>query len=267
MKKLIPLITIAVFTIILISCKEKDNGPGNLMLFFNEKAEGEILQTDTLKYVNEAGNHYMINEVQYFISKFTLYFDNGESYTVKDNMGIHYIDSDISDTRYWSVPDDIPSGHVDSIVFIFGLDEADNQSNIFPNPPESNMFWPEELGGGYHYMKMNGKYINIGDTLAPFNFHLGIGQTYDTTGHITGFVQNHFKVSFPLVLMSSLFVDVKPGQTTELILTMNIESWFATPNTWDFNTMGGMMMQNQEALEAACENGRDVFSIGAIYED
>jgi hypothetical protein len=265
MKKIFTIITIAVTLIILNSCKENENDPGNIWLAFNEKVDGELLQTDTLKYVNEAGNHYMITEVQYFISKFTLYFNNGESYTVKDNMGIHYIDSDISDTRYWTVPDDIPSGHVDSIVFVFGLDEADNQSYIFINPPETNMFWPEELGGGYHYMKLNGKYLDTANAQAPFNFHLGIGQTYDTTGQVTGFVQNYFKVSFPLVMMSSLFVDVKPGQTTELILTMNIESWFATPNTWDFNTMGGMMMQNQAALQAACENGRDVFSLGTLY--
>jgi hypothetical protein len=266
MKKIIPLITIAIFFTMINSCKEKDDGPGSIRLTFEEKVDGELLQTDTLKYVNEAGNLYMISEVQYFISKFTLYFNNGESYTVRDEMGIHYIDSDIPDTKYWDIPDEIPSGSVDSIVFVFGLDEADNQSNIFPDPPESNMFWPEQLGGGYHYMKLNGKYQDTTGMLAPLNFHLGIGQIYDTAGQVTGFVQNYFKVSFPLVMMSSLFVEVKPGQTTGLILTMNIDSWFATPNTWDFNTMGGMMMQNQAALEAACENGKDVFSIGALYE-
>lgn len=267
MKKITILTIVAILFLFLNSCNEKENEPGYIMLTFNEKVDGELLQTDTLKYVNEAGNHYMITEVQYFISKFTLYFNNGESYTVIDNLGIHYIDSDISDTRYWAVPYNIPSGHVDSIVFIFGLDEADNQSYIFPNPPESNMFWPEELGGGYHYMKLNGKYLDTTGVQAPFNYHLGIGQTYDTTGQVTGFIQNYFNVSFPLFMMSSIYVDIIPGQTTELILTMNIESWFATPNTWDFNTMGGMMMQNQEALEAACENGRDVFSIGVVYED
>jgi hypothetical protein len=250
----------------LTSCKEKDNGPGSIKLSFNEKVDGELLQTDTLKYVNEAGNHYLVSEVQYFISKFTLYFDNGGSYTVKDDMGIHYTDTDIPETKYWDIPDEIPSGHVDSIVFVFGLDEADNKSNIFPNPPESNMFWPDQLGGGYHYMKLNGKYLDNSGELAPFNFHLGIGQIYDTTGHVTGFVQNYFKVSFPLVKMSSLFVDVKPDRTTNLILTMNIDSWFNTPNTWDFNTMGIMMMQDQEAMHAACENGRDVFTLGVLYE-
>lgn len=266
MNKLIAYSITAIFLSMLNSCKEKDDGPGSLRLFFNEIVDGELLQADTLKYVNEAGNHYLVSEVQYFISKLTLYFSNGNSYTIQDNMGIHYIDSDISETKSWIIPDEIPAGYVDSVVFIFGLDEADNQSNIFPNSPESNMFWPEQLGGGYHYMKLNGKYLDTAGVQAPFNFHLGIGQIYDTTGQVTGFVQNYFKVSFPLAMMSSLQVIVKPGQTTALILTMNIESWFATPHTWDFNIMGGMMMQNQEALEKACENGIDVFSIGAMYE-
>ncbi len=47
---------------------------------------------------------------------------------------------------------------------------------------------------------------------------------------------------------------------------MNIDSWFKTPHTWDFNNTGGMMMQNQDALKSACENGFDVFSIGPLFE-
>lgn len=266
MKKIITFTLTAILFIFLNSCKEKDNGPGSIKLTFNEVVNDESLKTDTLAYINEAGNQYLVSEIQYFISNFTLYFNNGESYTVKDNMGIHYVDTDIPDTKYWDIPDDIPSGHVDSIVFVFGLDSADNQSNIFPNPPESNMFWPEQLGGGYHYMKLNGKYLATGGTLAPFNYHLGIGQIYDTNGQVTSFVQNYFKVSFPLVMMSSMLVDVKPGETTSLLITMNIDSWFKTPNTWDFNTMGSMMMQNQAAMHAACENGHDVFSISGLYE-
>jgi hypothetical protein len=267
MKKIISLSITAILFIMLYSCKEKENDPGSIMLAFYEKVDGELLKTDTLAYLNEAGNHYLVTEVQYFISQFTLYYNNGESYSVKDNMGIHYVDTDIPDTKYWNIPDDIPSGYPDSIVFVFGLDEASNQSYIFPNPPESNMFWPEQLGGGYHYMKLNGKYQDNSGSLSSFNYHLGIGQIYDTTGQVTGFVQNYFKVSFPLIMMSSFPIEIKPGKTTNLLLTMNIDSWFTTPNIWDFNTVGTMMMQDQEAMHAACENGRDVFSIFAANED
>jgi hypothetical protein len=266
MKSILTIVVAVIFLSLLNSCQKKENDPGKINIYFEEKIDGELLKTDTLMYVNEAGNHYLVSEVQYFISQFTLYFADGQSCTIKDNMGLHYVDTDIPDTKTWMISDNIPTGLVDSIVFVFGLDEADNQSNRFPNPPESNMFWPDELGGGYHYMKLNGKYQDTTGLLAPFNFHLGIGQIYDTTSHVTGFVQNYFKVSIPLMLYSSFQVKVKPGLTTNLIFTMNIDSWFTTPNTWNFNTMGGMMMQNQGLLGAACLNGHDAFIIGLAYE-
>jgi hypothetical protein len=58
---------------------------------------------------------------------------------------------------------------------------------------------------------------------------------------------------------------INPGQITDLGFLMNIDSWFKTPHTWDFQTMGGMMMQNQAAQEMARENGFDVFAIGPVY--
>ena len=55
------------------------------------------------------------------------------------------------------------------------------------------MFWPEMLGGGYHYMKMNMIWSDT-SALNPFNMHLGIGQIYSSlepnVDSITGFVPN-----------------------------------------------------------------------------
>jgi len=256
-----------IFLASLFSCKnEEPPEPGNISLYFEELVDGLPLEIDTVMYVNEAGNQYMITEVQYFISNVELIYHDGGSYMIRHNRGIHYRDRDIAETSQWFITEYIPIGTVDSIVFTFGFNDTTNQSNMFLNPPESNMFWPEQLGGGYHYMKMNGKWKNSENIIAPFNFHLGIGQTYDTTGQVTGFVQNYFKVKVSLPVYSSYIIIIQPGITTELMLSMNIESWFKTPNTWDFNAWGGMMMQNQEALAKACENGYDVFTIGPYHE-
>lgn len=249
----------------IITCKEEDPEPGKINLVFMELVDGLPLVVDSVKYENEAGNEYLVSEVQYFISNLKLYYREGNSYEINDKQGIHYVDTDIPGTKEWMIADDVPSGIIDSIVFTFGLDEETNKSGIFPNPPESGMFWPEVLGGGYHYMKLNGKWLDTQMGLNPFNFHLGIGQTYDTTGQVTGFVQNYFKVNVHLAIYSSFLMKVNPGQTTDLGIIMNIDNWFKTPHTWDFNNMGGMMMQNQEALKAACENGFDVFSAGPAY--
>ena len=265
MKILTSLLTVITLLSILVGCKEEDPKPGMLTVRFTETVDTANLVYDTVSYVNEAGNQYMITEVQYFISNLALYFEDGTKYEIKDSQGIHYVDSDIPETKYWVITDDIPSGYVDSVVFTFGLDEETNVSGLFPNPPESNMFWPDELGGGYHYMKMNGKWLNVNAEIIPFNFHLGIGQTYDTTGQVTGFVQNYFKVSVYLPVYSSFIIKVNPGETTHLRINMNVNSWFTTPQTWDFDQMPAMMMQNQEAMKTACENGFDVFSAGPDY--
>jgi hypothetical protein len=265
MKKIALLIP-AVFILSLhFGCKEEDPATGSLFFHFTETVDTTYLAFDTLSYVNEAGNQYLITEVQYFISNLTLYYEDGKKYEIMDGQGIHYIDSDIPETRYWTLMDEIPTGYIDSIVFTFGLDEETNKSGLFQNPPESNMVWPDELGGGYHYMKLNGKWKDINEMVNPFNFHLGIGQTYDTTGQVTGFVQNYFKVSAYLAPYSSFIIKINPNETTYMEISMNVSSWFKTPNTWNFDYMPAMIMQNQEAMNDARENGFDVFSVGPDF--
>jgi hypothetical protein len=266
MKKLKGFALSLLMILIIIGCKEDTPEPGKINLYFEELADDSSLKTDTLIYVNEAGNHYMITEVQYFISDLELKYQDGRSYFIQYDKGIHYRDFDLEETRAWMIDDDIPAGIIDTLIFTFGLDDTTNLSGLFLNPPESNMFWPEQLGGGYHYMKMNGKWLDPENNLKPLNFHLGIGQTYDTTGQVTGFVQNYFKVKLSMPVYSSYIIKIDPGDTTNLMLIMRIESWFKTPHTWDFNTWGGMMMQNLDAMRTACENGKDAFFIQPLFE-
>ena len=266
MKKITAFFFFLILASLLPGCKDNDPETGKISIAFMELADGLPLVVDTVKYTNEAGNEYLVSEVQYFISNLDFFYNDGTSYTIRDDQGMHYIDTDVPDSKLWVINDDIPAGVIDSIVFTFGLDEETNVSGIFPNPPESNMFWPEQLGGGYHYMKLNGKWLNHNNELTPFNFHLGIGQTYDTTGQVTGFVQNFFKISMTQPVYSSFILNIRPGMTNTFAINLNIENWFRTPNTWDFNNIGGMIMQNQEAMHAACENGADVFTFGPYIE-
>jgi hypothetical protein len=266
MKKITGLFIVIVLLFFISGCKDDDPETGKITMTFEELVDNYPLVVDTPMYVNEANNEFLVSEAQYFISNLKLFYQDGSSYEIQQDDGIHYRDTDIPETKKWIINDDVPAGYIDSVVFTFGLDAETNKTGLFINPPESGMFWPDELGGGYHYMKLNGKWLSVNQEVNPFNFHLGIGQTYDTTGAVTGFVQNYFKVSVYLAVYSSFIIVVNPDQTTDLALAMNIESWFKTPHTWDFNTMGGMMMQNQEALKAACENGFDVFSIGPVHD-
>jgi hypothetical protein len=167
------------------------------------------------------------------------------------------VDTDLPVTWQWNFLDEIPTGTFEKISFTFGISQQKNQSLMFVNPPESLMFWPELLGGGYHYMKLNGKWIDTLNQESPFNFHLGIGQVYHSyPDSITSYIQNYFEV----VLPNSSF-ELSDGQTEKFTLVMNVEKWFESPNTYNHNQWGGDIMQKQDAMKLGCENGWDVFTL------
>lgn len=221
------------------------------------------IKTDTFNYINAAGNKYMISEIQYFISDIKLYKKNGDTIVLDKYNDIHYVDTDIPETFVYTPADSIKTGVYDKISFTFGINEKKNISRLFVNPPESFMFWPEFLGGGYHYMKLNGKWLDSLNRPKVFNFHLGIGQNYDGNRNVTGYVQNYFEVS-----LENSSIEIKPSELTEIDIVMQVENWFRSPNIWDFNKYGGKIMQNQKAISLACENGHDVFLIKSVkYRD
>ena len=257
------------FAITMGSCSN-DNTPGpvignsgHIRFRFLQNVDGQPLQTDTMRYINSAGNHYQVDEVMYFISDVRLSCSDGTKKMISDWKDIHYVDSNIPSTRIWDVFDSIPAGDYDSITFVFGITGEKNKSFMFVNYPEAKMMWPDVLGGGYHYMMLNGKWLDHNGIKQIYNFHLGIGQLYKSDvivpDSIYAFVQNYFSVKLP----NSSFT-IERDSTTEVEIIMNIESWFKTPHDFDFNYWGGAIMEIQPAMQMAKENGYDVFTTGQI---
>ncbi|MDR0368685.1 MAG: hypothetical protein LBH82_06045 [Bacteroidales bacterium] len=243
-----------------VSCREKPVIDKRIPLSvqFIHRVDGVPIVLDTKHYSNEAGNKYIVNEIKYFISELHFYKNDKTKIAVRQNKGIHYVDTDYPNTLFWTISENIPEGHYDSIGFTFGLNAADNYSYRFVNPPESNMSWPQLLGGGYHYMMINGKFLKDDSTYSPLNIHLGRGQIYrgstQSIDSLIGFVDNHFSV----VLKKSF--RIRKGHATDLTFVMNMENWFKNPFIYDFNYWGSHIMQNQPAMQMLKENGRNVFS-------
>jgi len=264
---------------------EEVNAFGDISLKVKHEVEGEALKTDALIYTNAAGNRYMVTEIQWFISDIQLIKEDVEATGITQNVdeNIFYIDTDIEETHTINSSYPIPSGNYSGIRFTFGLAKEANKSHRFVNPPESFMFWPEYLGGGYHYMKLNGKWINEAGVIEPFNFHLGIGQEYDEGGKsgnelfefgdrshyqhcegylppqklntVTAFIHNNFSLELPINFT------IKADEPTDIDLIMTIEKWFYGYEVYDHDVWGGAIMQQQEAMDIACRNGLDVFSL------
>ena len=243
---------------LLYSCKETPISPQEsyLTFVFEHRIDDEEIILDKY-YINAANNKYCLQEIKYFISSVRLYKNDGTKIDIRDKEGIHYVDLLYENSLTWTVFQQIPEGIYDSIAFIFGLNETDNHSYRFKNPPESNMAWPEVLGGGYHYMMLNGWFLR-GDTInTPLNIHLGMGQIYQGTTHsadsIIGFVPNYFNVC-----LTKSF-SIKKDASTTLTIIMNINKWFEDPFLYDFNYWGGNTMQNQSAMQTLKENGGNIF--------
>jgi hypothetical protein len=47
---------------------------------------------------------------------------------------------------------------------------------------------------------------------------------------------------------------------------MNIAEWFKNPNTWDLNVLNTVLMPNFDAQILMHQNGKSVFSLGAVQE-
>ena len=234
---------IILLSLLVASCAKKEEN-GFVDICVDYSVNNEPLITDTLCYHNEAENEFLITEIQWFVSKWELQDEQGRWIT---SDKIFYIDTNTPESQTLRI-DSIPIGKYEKVRFTFGLDEIDNLSGRFSDPPESNMFWPEQLGGGYHYMKLNGKFVNEAGQLVPLNIHLGRLHEED----------NHFTVQLP--------IDFSITENTEnqLHLTMIIDNWFRSPNLYDFDEWGSAIMENPTAQRILKENGNDVFKIQNI---
>ena len=240
------------------SCKKdkQEEVKSRMLIHFEHKVDGEPLIKDQMIYTNAAGNVYEVTEVIYFISDLKLHRNDGTVVEPATWNDIHYIDTNDSLTFTRVLPGDIPAGTYDSITFIFGISKDKNRTYLFNDPPEVNMAWPDVLGGGYHYLMINGWWLDTENARKSYNFHLGIGQTYDEHGTISGFIQNYFTVK-PI----GAGFETEELMLIEATITMHIENWFQNPHIYDHNEWGGAIMQNQAAMQMGCENGIDVFAV------
>lgn len=240
------------------ACDDDDPGTGKIEIHFQHQIDREPVVYNEMRYTNAAGNNYEVTEIQWFISDVSLITPSGTAIHLNKDEFCHYIDTNLPDTWVWNPSDKLPTGQYEQIKFTFGLKGEKNSPGLFPDLPESNMVWPYAMGGengGYHYMKLNGFWINPSAQRMPFNFHLGVGQIYDSEGAVIEFIQNWFEVTLPFSL------EVRTGSTSKLELAMNVESWFDTPLIYDHNQFGSMIMKNQEAMGVIAQNGRDAFSV------
>jgi hypothetical protein len=112
------------------------------------------------------------------------------------------------------------------------------------------------LGGGYHYMQINGKFLTHDEDIQHLNIHTGIGQQYGENTEVLQFIHNYFTVNLPVN------ISIDANKVLRILpLNMEIQRWFDTPNFFNFDDFQTGIMQNQQAQEQLRENGWNVFDV------
>lgn len=224
----------------------------NVTFRFKHNVSGDSLELDTMKYTNAFGNLYRVENLQYLVSNFRLHLDDG---SCEELTGYHYVD--IHDQSTWEFTPTVKADHGDyhSISFTMGMDEEDNITAAYPDLNLLNWGWPMMLGGGYHFMKLEGKYMDMSSTVQNFATHYGTAREITQTD--TTFHQNYFMAD-----LGHVHLDVDGDMFVEI--EMDINNWYNDPPVWDFNVWNAPIMPIYDAQRAVRNNGHDVFSAGNI---
>lgn len=246
MKKL--LIILLSSSMVFASCKKEEVEPTptptpnpvptSLNINLEYMVDGSGLVFDTILYTNAAGNNYSVNRLQYYISNIKLLRSDGSKINLP---GVHYIDARLSEKNKLEFNNPTTGSFV-GLEFLIGLDSITNQTGALPNILDNTaMAWPVPMGGGYHFMKMEGYFMNLGSS---FGYAMHLGRNANV---VNAFVQNK---SFT----------IEQNKSNQLTLRMNLNEWYTTPAIYDFNIDGNYSMGNGTAMLKLAKNGADVFN-------
>ena len=213
---------------------------GRVTIRFEHEVDGAVLDLETGSYTNAAGNRYSVTHLEYILTEISLADAGGGSV---DIAGHHYLNESCGGSRRLSA--DVPGGSYSALRFRFGIGGEANVTGGLPNRTAyNNMAWPDNMGGGYHYMRLEGIYDDGGE-VASFLSHTGPAGGGD--------------FSFPVELPIALEVDAGHW---EIAVAMDVNSWFDEP-VYDF-TGAGAIMGNADAQVLHRDNGADVFTVYGV---
>jgi hypothetical protein len=214
---------------------------GTVTLDFSHDVAGAVLVLQDSVYSNAAGESYNVVRMNYLISNVELVPANGPHVLIP---GPFFIDA-FADSTLCPVLVSIPPGTYEQVRFTFGLDEAMNVSNTYVNEAwHGKMSWPDLLGGGYHYMILDG-FVDPGQpTERNYNTHLGRTQTEPHSFRVT--------------------LDVAPfaidGNQVDVAVQVDVNQWYEAPNVYSFPDPA-FIMDRPDVQQVLQDNGGTVFSV------
>ena len=221
--------------------------------FLHSFYEDEVsVSSNTIQYTNGFGTSLSITRLRYLISQVSFTNQDGIKTLVKD---YHLVD--LSQDNSLTINDiSLPPGAY-NLKMRFGFTEATNTTSVYPDLNAASWNVPENLGGGYHYMQMEGRYLDTTDELFIYAYHT------------ISAVQN----PGPENTREDTSIEIDLGEitvthgATQINVNMRIDQWFENPNLWNLSELNGLLMGNYTAQKMMQENGQNVFSLASNMSD
>jgi len=230
--------------LLISSCDPNDeNLNKKILINFSHHVDGQELSSENMNHTNLAGESYNVKTLKYILSDIRLLGDNKTEILLKD---IHYVDIDDASTSFFEsnlVELGLSTSYY--LSFTFGLDSNMNITNNYVNESfHTTMAWPELMGGGYHYMRLEGAYQNDSTF---YNTHTGptMGMDYS------------FSFTEGINIDNSI-------ENQEFLLSMNLNNWYQNPNT--INLADGIMMDMPKQMQLMNNGMTDVFYLQGILD-
>jgi hypothetical protein len=220
---------------------------------FTQNFDGQNIQNadyETTEYTNANGEVLTLSKLVYLISDVTFTNVAGDVFDAGD---YNLIDARAGSNTSFTPNIEIPEGDY-TVSFTYGFDDEDNVDLAYLDLNVADgVGWgvPTPLGGGYHFMRMEGEYTNSMSQVVAFQYH-----------NIRANTQNPPVTTDTSINVNLGVVSIVEG--TNIEVKMNVAEWFKNPNQWDLNILYTILMPNFDAQIMMNENGQNVFSLGDV---
>ncbi len=244
--------TLLVFTVGLLFTSCDGDVISTVTFTFSHNFDGTEVTADDFNefdFINANDDTLSISRLRYLVSDIRLYKSDGDSVVLDDYQ---LVDVTNSTGLTFGSTLELPQGTYSGISFIFGFDSIKNVEMAYSDLNGANWNWPAMLGGGYHFLQMEGNWKDEGVSM-PYAYHTGTARVSSGV-----FEQNYFTAILDGVTLN------KANATIDI--EMNIAEWYKNPYTWDFSTFSVMLMPNYTAQKLIQVNGKSVFSLGEVSQ-
>lgn len=223
----------------------------NLLLKFKAVVDYD---SNTLVFGNEYKNFF---DETYTVKNFKFYIhgiqmintDSGKVFNLSSDK---YFLVDFKDSLSTSIPVVILPYKYNRISFTIGVDSALNVSGAQTGAldPANGMFWT--WNSGYIMAKLEGNSPASNQPDQIFEYHIG--------GFRTG--ENVIK-KVTLLFPFAQDIDLKPGKTTEMTISANVNAWFYNPHDIKISDIPSCTTPGTLATQIA-ENYSKMFTVDSV---